>query len=197
MSILAPLMAGGRALGLNRYITDSDILGDMNTTDKTQKEKSRREDQRDSTALALPGFGTGGLFEDFMRPFDEFARPLFPSSFGSLWNEFGGKEPSIDLQDRGDHYVLTAELPGFDRKDVEIRISDNVLELKGEKKTDGEKEDGTQRQSSISYVQRYMTLPEEVVSKKAGVTMNNGVLELKLPKKEPRPVDRSRKVDLK
>jgi HSP20 family protein len=168
-------------------------------TDKTKKERSRREEEPDSTALALPGFGMPRIFEDFMRPFDEFMQPFFPRAFGSLWTEFGGKEPNIDLQDRGDHYILTAELPGFDKKDVEVKISDNVLELKGEKRSEEESrtEEGSRVQSSSSYIQRYFTLPEEVVSENVSGTMKNGVLELKLPKKEPKAMDRSRKVDLK
>lgn len=161
-------------------------------TDKTRKEKSRRNEETDSTALALPRLDLSGIFEDFMRP-------LFPHSMRSLWGEFAGKEPSIDLQDRGDHYVLTAELPGFEKKDVEVRISPNGLELKGEKKTEkkSENRDGTQLQRSSSFIQRYLALPDKVVSEKVSGTMKNGVLELKLPKEEPKSMDRSRKVDLK
>jgi len=167
-------------------------------TDKPT-ESPRRDDERDSTALALPGFGMSPVFEDIMRPFDEYIQSFFPRSFGSLWTEFGGKETNVDIQDRGDHYVLTAELPGFDKKDVEVKISDNVLELKGEKKSEKESKDkeGNKIQRSSSYIQRYMTLPEEVFSERVSGTMKNGVLELKLPKKEPKAMDRSRKVDIK
>ena len=168
-------------------------------TDKPRRENPRRDDEPDSTALALPGFGVPRIFEDFIRPFDEYVQSFFPRTFGSLWTEFGGKEPSIDLQDRGDHYVLTAELPGFDKRDVEVKISDRVLELKGQRRSEKETKDkeGSLSQESSSYIQRYMTLPEEVVSEKASGTMKNGVLELKLPKREPKAMDRSRKVDLK
>jgi HSP20 family protein len=167
--------------------------------DKTRKEKSRRDEESDSTALALPGFGLPSIFEDFMRPFEGFMQPLFPDSMRSFWSEFGGKAPSVDVQDRGDHYMLTAELPGFEKNDVEVRIGSNGLELKGEKKIDKESKgkEGTQMQSSRSYFQRHLTLPEEVVSEKVSGTMKNGVLELKLPKREPKALDRSRKVDLK
>ena len=168
-------------------------------TDKQRKEGSRRDEESDSTALTLPGFEMPRFFEDFMKPFDEFMQPFFPRSFGSPWSGLGGKEPSIDLQDRGDHYVLTAELPGFDRKDVEVKVSGNALELKGEKRAEKESKntEGTERQSSSSYVQRYMTLPEEIVSEKAGGTMKNGGLELKLPKRKLKALDSSRRVDLK
>ncbi|MDG7008500.1 MAG: Hsp20/alpha crystallin family protein [Nitrososphaerota archaeon] len=167
--------------------------------DKTRKEKSRRDEESDSTALALPEFGLSRIFEDFMRPFGEFMHPLFPDSMRPFWGEFAGKEPSIDLQDRGDHYVLTVELPGFEKDDVEVRISSDGLELKGEKKTDKESKsrESTQLQSTRSYVRRYLMLPEEVVSEKVSGTMKNGVLELKLPKKEPKAIDQSKRVDLK
>lgn len=167
--------------------------------DKPRKESSRRDEESDSTELATPGFATPKFFEDFMRPFNDFMQPFFPRSVGSLWSEFGGKEPNIDLQDRGDHYVLTAELPGFDKKDVEVKVSDNALELKGEKRSEKQNKNkgGAQRQNSCSFVQRYTTLPEEVVSERVSGTMKNGVLELKLPKREPKALDRSRRVDLK
>ena len=167
-------------------------------TDKT-REKSRRDGEADPTAPALPGFSLPGIFEGITQSFDEFLQPFLRGSMRSVWSELGAKEPSIDLQDRGDHYVLTAELPGFEKNDVEVRIGARGLELKGEKKMDKESKnrEGTQLVSSRSVIHRYLALPEEVVSEKAGGTMKNGVLELKLPKKERWSKDRSMKVDLK
>lgn len=171
----------------------------MKMAERNSKRTSRREDEVDSTALAIPGFGMSNIFEDFLRPFDQFMQPLFPRSMRSMWEGLGVKEPSIDVQDRGTHYLLTAELPGFDKKDVEVKISSNVLELKAEKRTDEQTKDGegTRTQRTSSYVHRYMTLPEEVLSEKVSGTMKNGILELQLPKKEPKALDRSKKVDLK
>ena len=51
--------------------------------------------------------------------------------------------------------------------------------------------------STRSYFHRFLSLPEEVVSEKVAGTMKNGVLELKLPKKEPKARDGSRRVALK
>jgi HSP20 family protein len=160
--------------------------------------KSRRPNE-DSTALAVPRLGIPSIFEDFVRPFDELMKPFFPSSMRSFWSELREKEPTIDLQDRGSHYLLTAELPGFEKKDLEVRVESNVLELKAEKSTDTEtkRKEGSQIKSSRSYFHRYMTLPEEVVSEKVNGTMKNGVLELKLPRRAPKIADKSRRVDLK
>jgi HSP20 family protein len=171
-------------------------------TDKNTNKKSRRQEDNgdsDSTALALPGFNLPSFFSDFMKPFDQFMAPLFPNFGSSLWTESGEREPRIDIQDRGDHYTMTAELPGFEKNDVEVQVANNALELKAEKRANKEdkSDNGTVSQSSYSSFHKYMTLPEAVVSEKVDGTMKNGVLELKLPKKEPKRLDKSTRVALK
>lgn len=167
-------------------------------TEKNSKEGSRKRDSKETTALALPTLGLPRIFEEYMKPFEELMGPIFPSSMGSLWTTMAGKEPNVDLQDRGDHFLLTAQLPGFDKKDVEVRTSSNVVELKAEKRSEGSKEgkSGKQLERSYSYFQRYFTLPERVRSGSVDGTMKNGVLELKLPKVEPTRRDASRRVHL-
>ncbi|HEV2138386.1 MAG TPA: Hsp20/alpha crystallin family protein [Nitrososphaerales archaeon] len=168
-------------------------------TTKNNKERSRRQEDKDSTVIAIPSLGFPRIFEEFMRPFDEFVQPLFPSSMGSMWTEVQGREPVVDFQDRGDHYVLTAELPGFEKNEVEVKVTSRELELKAEKTSQKESKgkDGTQSMSTRAYFHRYLGLPEEVVSEKVVGTMKNGVLELKLPKTEPRAQEGSRRVALK
>ena len=170
-------------------------------TDKNTKKSRRQEDSgdSDSTALALPGFNLPSFFSDFMKPFDQFMAPLFPRFDSSLWTEFGEREPRIDIQDRGDHYTMTAELPGFEKNDVEVQVTNNALELKAEKRASKEdkNDQGMQSQSGYSYFHKYLTLPEPVLSEKVDGTMKNGVLELKLPKVEPRRLDKSKRVALK
>lgn len=168
-------------------------------TTRNNKERSRRQEDTDSKALALPSLGIPQIFEEFMRPFGEFMQPLLPSSMRSMWTEVQGREPADDFQDRGDHYVLTAELPGFEKNEVEVKVTSNELELKAEKNSQKESKgkNGTQSMSTRAYFHRYLSLPEEVVSEKVVGTMKNGVLELKLPKKEPKARDGSRRVALK
>jgi len=170
-------------------------------TDKNGKKSRRQEDNGDSgsSALALPGFNLPSFFSDLMKPFDDFMTPLFPRFDSSLWTEFGEREPRIDIQDRGDHYTMTAELPGFEKDDVEVQVTANALELKAEKrdKKENKNEQGMQSQSSYSFFHKYLTLPEPVLSEKVDGTMKNGVLELKLPKSEPKLMDKSKRVALK
>lgn len=169
-------------------------------TEKDQEDESRRPDEKDSTALAVPDFRFPSIFGDFKPSFDEFMRSFFPQGTGrSFWtDQFGEKEPVMDLQDRGDHYLLTAEFPGFDKKDVEVKVDRKGFELKATKKSQKESKSlgRSERQNSFSYFQRHLTLPELVVPENVKGTMKNGVLELKLPKEEPNR-DKSRRVDLK
>jgi HSP20 family protein len=138
-----------------------------------------------------------------MKPFDNFMEPFFPRSMRSFWPELDNiSQPRLDLQDRGNYFSVTAELPGFAKDDVEVRIDSNSLEIKAEKKSEN-KENGakgrSQNKSSYSYFHRYFSLPEEVRTENVDGTMKNGILELRLPKKEPKLEDAKtrRKIDLK
>jgi HSP20 family protein len=164
-------------------------------TDKKTDDRHRKREERDPMALALPGLNLPAVFEDFMKPFDELIGPLFPRSMRPLWTELRGRESDVDVQDRGDHFVVTAELPGFEKNDVEVKVGSDSLELKAEKRFRASTDKW--EQSSHSYFHRYVGLPEQVLSEKVDGTMNNGVLELKLPKKEPKPGDKPRRVSLK
>jgi HSP20 family protein len=176
-------------------------------------EKNTRKSQRPSGQdaeggpLAIRSGGLASIFDDFMKPFEDLMRPfgesmesIFPRSMRSFFSDLNRMEPSFDIQDRGDKFIVTAELPGFSRDDVEVRVNPKSLEVKAEKKSEEEKKgkDGSESRHSYSYFHRYMTLPEQVVTEKVEGTVKNGVLELKLPKKEGRMLeDKARRVDLK
>jgi len=167
--------------------------------EERDEDESQGPDDTDSTALAVPRSSLSRIFEDLMRPIDDLVGPIFSNSAGSIWTELAGREPILDFHDRGDHYTMTAELPGFEKKDVEVRINSNVLELRADRSSDKEtkSKEGARFQSSRSYFRRVLTLPDEVLAEKVCGTMKNGVLELRLPKRAPKARDKSRRVDLK
>ena len=151
----------------------------------------------DSTSLA-PRQGTGleSIFDEFFRPFDQFFQPFFGGTMrSSPWGEAGFRQPILDFQDRGDHYSLTAELPGFTKDEVEVKVGSNGIELKADKaEKESKGKDGSYQRSSRSYYQ-YLSLPDQVLTEKIEGTMKNGVLELKLPKRNAKLTD-ARRVDL-
>jgi HSP20 family protein len=152
----------------------------------------------DSTSPALRrDAGLESVFEEFFRPFDHFFQPFFPGTTrSSAWEAAGFRQPTIDFEDRGDHYSLTAEIPGFTKDEVEVKVDSSGIELKADKsEKESKEEDGSYHRSRRSYYQ-YVSLPDQVLTEKIEGTMKNGILELKLPKSRARLTD-ARRVDLK
>ena len=105
--------------------------------------------------------------------------------------------PAIDVYDRGDHLVLEAEIPGVKKEDLEIRVHPGEVLLKGETHRDTEHKDGEyyhQERYTGSFMRR-IPLPDEVLADQAQASYKHGVLELTMPKKEPRELS-GKKVDI-
>lgn len=99
--------------------------------------------------------------------------------------------PRMDIVEKDGRIEMTAELPGLEEKDVEIEVNENVLTLKGEKKTEREeKEDGNRYLSERTYgaFTRAIELPEGVNPDEVKATMAKGVLTITIPK----PVETAR-----
>lgn len=133
------------------------------------------------------------FIESMFHGFDESLSQLFPS-----FQPFSGFAPSVDLVDHGDHYTLTAELPGFSKDEVDVRVDEQTLELSAERKGQKERKDKeyTRREQTRSVFHHIISIPESVMTSKVSGTMKNGVLELKLPKREPVSEGRTRRVPL-
>ena len=149
--------------------------------------RSRKHENSDSTALAPPNGALSTVFDNLFEP-------LLRSPFA--WPEFGIQEPTLDLQDRGNDYGLTVQLPGFSKDDVEVRVNSNGVELKAERNTETKSKSGDKLQNSYSLFHRYISLPDQIAADKADGTMKNGILELKLPKRQQKRGEDSRRVDL-
>jgi HSP20 family protein len=115
------------------------------------------------------------LFED---PFFQTGR-IEDDGLGS-WN------PLVDLYEKGDLFVIKAELPGMEAKDITIDVKDRLLTLSGERSYDNEvKEDNYyRRERSYGKFNRVFTLPAEVDADKISATFKDGVLTLEVPKPE-------------
>lgn len=92
--------------------------------------------------------------------------------------------PAMDLVESGDHYVLSADLPGLTEADVEIEVSDRVLTVSGERTSTQETtERGYRRvERAFGSFKRSVTLPEGVDAQAVTATFANGVLEVSIPK---------------
>jgi len=113
--------------------------------------------------------------------------------FDSLFTDIDGDGnivtqwiPRADVSERGDAYVIKAELPGVSKDDVKITLDENVLTVKGEKKQEKEEKDRNYHRVERSYgsFERSFRLPTSVKSDKIDAMYKDGVLTITLPKAE-------------
>ena len=157
-----------------------------------KKEMSRAEPRH----LLSPFDNIEKIFEDFFpRSMLRQFKNEWPST-STLAAPFEGRMPKVDVIDRDDEIFVRAELPGVDKKDIDISMTDYTLTIKGETKKQEKEEKGDYYRcetSQGSYI-RTLSLPAEVNSDKAKSSFKDGVLELTLPKME-RAKRRTIKVD--
>ena len=120
---------------------------------------------------------------------EQMNRLLNPS-----WNhEMAGEDikeglwqPAVDIYETAESIVIKAELPDVDQKDIEVRIEDNTLTLKGERKHEGEvrKENYHRIERYFGAFQRSFSLPATIQQDNVSATCDRGVLTITLPKRE-------------
>jgi len=121
---------------------------------------------------------------DMDRLFDEFTKP---SRRGRIWPKSEGLSiPSVDLYEKGNDMVVKVELAGVRREDIDLTITKDTLIVKGEVKRNEEvkEEDYFISERSYGSFSRTITLPFEAENEKAQASVNNGILEIIIPKRE-------------
>jgi HSP20 family protein len=102
----------------------------------------------------------------------------------------GPVSPKVDIVENEDHYLISAEVPGVDKKDISITVVDEVLTIKGEKKEEKKEKKESKEDKYFYYercfgsFERSFILPENIDGKNIEAKYNNGILELTLKKVE-------------
>ena len=119
-------------------------------------------------------------------PFAELEREFFGMNPYGFFRDTGLGEFRTDLKDTGDSYVLEADLPGFDKKDIEIEMNGDTLTISAERHSEHEEEDKKKNyircERSYGSYQRAFDI-SGVEADKIGAKYENGVLTLTMPKK--------------
>ncbi|MGB3097238.1 MAG: Hsp20/alpha crystallin family protein [Candidatus Deferrimicrobiaceae bacterium] len=94
--------------------------------------------------------------------------------------------PAVDIYENSDFVVVKAELPGVEKNQISVEVKDGILSLRGERKFEKEvKEESFHRiERSYGSFQRSFSLPVSVDQDQVTARFEDGVLEVKLPKKE-------------
>lgn len=137
------------------------------------------------------------LFDDFgagawRQPLSRRMQGLFPAS-GSWF-----MSPATELVDCDGEYRITAELPGMTADDIEIKLSDGTITIRGEKSEEKkeEKEDYLLSERRYGSFQRSLPLPSGIDADKVEASVANGVLTVTLPKSEEAK-QKERKIEVK
>jgi len=139
------------------------------------------EDFRTSFNQLMTPYITSPLSTDAMLPV-----PFFPDLTQVVPGALPSRYPVLDVVDEGETYSVTAELPGFTKENVEVQVNDDVLYLTAQ--VEAEKKKGGRYMSherAYSSFQRDVQFPEHILPNKVEGTMKDGVLQLRIPKKEP------------
>jgi HSP20 family protein len=138
------------------------------------------------------------LFADFNFGRDWLAPSLgdlAPRGFGdigqTLWS------PQVEMFERDGQLIVRADLPGLTRDDVKVEVTDNSINLSGERKSEREEKDAGYYRSERSYGSFYRSipLPEGVNADDANATFKNGVLEIAMAAPQAKP--RGRQLEIK
>lgn len=116
------------------------------------------------------------LFNDSMQRTDEDQSRVVTSN----WS------PAVDIREETDRYVITADIPGVDPKDIELTVENGVLALRGERKFEQEQTEGGYRRIERSYgtFYRRFAMPDDADVESVKAKGNHGVLEVSIPKVE-------------
>jgi HSP20 family protein len=144
-------------------------------------------------------------FEAFWRdPFSLFQRDVWPfargerSPFGHrAQRDYGLWSPQIEAFQRGDQFVVRADLPGLKKEDVNIELTEDSLVIQGERRDQREEEREGYYRSERSYGSFYRTvpLPEGAITESAKANFNDGVLEITV-QAPPREVSHRRRIEI-
>lgn len=151
----------------------------------------------------LPAEPPPRMFPELERAFEDFLGRRWLQPFGREWPRLGDLSslldrqlPSLDIVDGEKDVVVRAEVPGIDKKDLDISISDRTLTIKGStrKEKKEEKENFFRQEIRSGSFSRSVLLPADVNASKAESAFKGGVLELRLPKAR---IVKPQKVELK
>ena len=98
------------------------------------------------------------------------------------------KSPLLDIKEKGEIYVLTAEVPGFSKDDINIEVKDNMLTISSEHKEEKEeeKEGYIYKERSHRSFSRSLRIPKGITPEEITAKLEDGLLTLHIPKKEPK-----------
>ncbi|MDX2157650.1 MAG: Hsp20/alpha crystallin family protein [Hyphomicrobiaceae bacterium] len=138
---------------------------------------------------------------DLDRVFDRFERgwPGFGRMGGfDFPTVTRGMSAALDVRDEGNQLVIEADLPGMEEKDVSVTLSNGILTIKGERKSEREEKKDNYHiaERSFGSFQRSLQLPDGIDDSKVEAKFDKGVLHIVAPKR-PEAASKERKIEIR
>jgi len=126
------------------------------------------------------------VFDRMSRQFDEMSHSWETGEAGELWS-LGPHKMAIDVAERDDEYEITVDVPGFDREDIEVRVTDHTLHIDAAREEEELEEDEhyLKQERHRASLHRSVQLPGEIDVEEVEATAKNGILTITVPRAEP------------
>lgn len=126
------------------------------------------------------------LLDQFRRDIEQMLVHTGTQTYGDSTVATSAWVPAVDIKEEVNQFIIEADIPGVEPKDIEISMEGGVLSLKGERRLDS-REDGkdyhrVERSRGVFY--RRFSLPDTADAEKIAASGKNGVLQIRIPKKE-------------
>ena len=119
--------------------------------------------------------------------FDEVIDGFFNKSLSDIIGaDYTNTQPSLNIIEAEDHFALELAAPGMEKGDFDVSLENGILKVSAEKKLEQETEEGNFRRREFNYsaFERSMRVPKSVDQEAITATYENGILNIKLTKKE-------------
>jgi HSP20 family protein len=138
------------------------------------------------------------IFEDFDRDLWRFPLRRTTEAEPYMMREFAWRTPAVDIVDKGNAFEITAELPGMDEKDIEVKLSNGSLMIRGEKREEKEEKRKNYylHERHFGSFERNFPVPEGIDPERIEANFKKGILSVTLPKK-PEAIKPERKIEVK
>ena len=124
------------------------------------------------------------LYNNAFDPWADMSRFFGPVRSESNWS------PAFDIDETDTAFVLRGDIPGLTQKELEVRVEDSVLTVRGERRPAADETRFNRRERPHGKFVRTFRLSEGIDDTEVKAAYENGVLELTLPKREPADTSR-------
>ncbi len=135
--------------------------------------------------MALTRYQPWSMFDQLRREMDHISS-LQQNGDGSSSVATSDWAPAVDIKETREAFIIEADVPGVDPKDIEVHMEEGVLSIRGEKDSEKQEEgEGYKRveRSRGSFYRRF-SLPDTANADKISAKSRHGVLEITIPKQE-------------